>query len=1178
MAAPPHAVPLISADTGVYACFPLGFAVSARARQALDFDALLAETAGQGDAAAARRLAARMRGVDASLPIYASEIATLGVLWDILRFVVDHYCLDEQPGALTRGVYTVGARRGWHVPEASVGAFVENFPPEELVRGLRSAADFLASSAGRQAGRDVAAREMILLSLAQDNPAMAAYRLLFDDTDLKRAAPYVTLVNGLEEFMQAQPPLAALGKTLFNVLRAPMLAHPNSLDGQLQYILMHWAAILPEALRRRLLLARGLLAEEHAKRGHVVAASPEALTFGRQSAAVYGYPEYERFSYDRDWMSNVVLMAKSVYVWLDQLSRQYQRALTRLDQIPDQELDRMARWGFSGLWLIGVWERSPASEKIKRAMGNPEAVSSAYSLYDYVVAHDLGGEEGYANLRDRAAARGIRLASDMVPNHVGIYSRWVVEHPDWFLQCGHAPFPNYRFTGPNLSLDPGVSLHIEDGYWDRSDAAVVFARVDHRSGGTRYIYHGNDGTHMPWNDTAQLNYLLPEVREAVIQTILHVARLFPIIRFDAAMTLAKKHYQRLWFPLPGEGGAIPTRAEHGMTREQFDAAFPEEFWRQVVDRVAAEAPDTLLLAEAFWLMEGYFVRTLGMHRVYNSAFMNMLKMEDNAKYRTTVRNVLEFSPEVLKRFVNFMNNPDERTAIEQFGKGDKYFGVAMMMVTMPGLPMFGHGQIEGFTEKYGMEYRKAYWDEPVDEELVKRHEREIFPLMRRRRLFSHVEHFAFYDFHAPEGHVDENVFAYSNRADEQRALIVYNNAYPRTSGWIRRSVAVNVGRQDDSVLVHRELFEALSLSADPGVYYVFTDMREGLQYLREGRELAERGLFVQLQGYQYYAFLDWRMIRDQDGAWSELCARLGGRGVPDMARAHKEVVLDPVLSAFRRLFSAERIDGLADMLPDASWNTDELTALVRQPLLDLFFMARQSGLAVVDVSAVLPHVTNHLRCMAGWPEVVQNLRLKQAERELLLSRWNHPSEAVCARRFVVVWSIVHHLGRVFGPSEPGGRPSQWMHDWLLSPLLTQSFAEMGCEYAVAHAHVATLEAMLDHAHFPPDAPAEILREPNLREALGVNEYKNVRWFNQERYEEMLHWMVFGHAVETLSAASGKATERRTRVQTACERALRAGGAAAQAGYSVEKTLALIAKPPRSQRAARAKPRKPRAGA
>ena len=80
---------------------------------------------------------------------------------------------------------------------------------------------------------------------------------------------------------------------------------------------------------------------------------------------------------------------------------------------------------------------------------------------------------------------------------------------------------------------------------------------------------------------------MPEVREAVIQTILAVARRFPIIRFDAAMTLAKLHFQRLWFPSPGTGGAIPSRAEFGMTKEQFDQLMPVEFWREVVDRVAA---------------------------------------------------------------------------------------------------------------------------------------------------------------------------------------------------------------------------------------------------------------------------------------------------------------------------------------------------------------------------------------------------------------------------------------------------------------------------------------------------------------------------------------------------------------------------------------------------------------
>jgi glycosidase len=394
----------------------------------------------------------------------------------------------------------------------------------------------------------------------------------------------------------------------------------------------------------------------------------------------------------------------------------------------------LAGWGFKGLWLIGLWERSSASQRIKQLRGNPDAVASAYSLFDYQIANDLGGDQAYVDFQKRAWRFGIRLASDMVPNHVGIDSRWVIEHPDWFISLDYSPFPSYTFNGANLSWDNRVGLYIEDHYYDSSDAAVVFKRVDKWTGSEKFIYHGNDGTSMPWNDTAQLNYLTAEVREAVIQTILHVARKFPIIRFDAAMTLAKKHFQRLWFPEPGTGGAIPTRAEHGMTKEQFDKAFPVEFWREVVDRVAQEVPDTLLLAEAFWLMEGYFVRTLGMHRVYNSAFMNMLRDEKNQEYRLVVKNTLEFDPEILKRYVNFMNNPDERTAVDQFGKGDKYFGICTLMATMPGLPMFGHGQIEGYIEKYGMEFRKAYWDEAVDQTLVERHEREIFPLLRKRFL------------------------------------------------------------------------------------------------------------------------------------------------------------------------------------------------------------------------------------------------------------------------------------------------------------------------------------------------------------------------------------------------------------------------------------------------------------
>ena len=381
---------------------------------------------------------------------------------------------------------------------------------------------------------------------------------------------------------------------------------------------------------------------------------------------------------------------------------------------------------------------------------------------------------------------------------------------------------------------------LEDHYWNDSDAAVVFKRFDRETGDERYVYHGNDGTSFPWNDTAQLDFLSAEVREQVIRTILDVARRFPIIRFDAAMVLAKKHVERLWWPQPGAGDGIPSRAEHAISKAEFDARMPVEFWREVVDRVAAEVPGTLLLAEAFWMLEGYFVRTLGMHRVYNSAFMHMLRDENGAGYRRVMRETLEFDPEIMKRYVNFMSNPDEETALEQFGKGDKYFGVAMVMATLPGLPMLGHGQVQGFGEKYGMEYRRPTLDERPDPWLLQRHEREIFPLLHRRAWFAEARDFLLYDF-VTDGGVDEHVLAYSNGTGPQRSLVLYHTRFATTSGAIRESASYALKAPDGSRrLVRRSLAEGLGLPNDPAAFVAFRDARTGLEHLRSCRELWER--------------------------------------------------------------------------------------------------------------------------------------------------------------------------------------------------------------------------------------------------------------------------------------------------------------------------------------------------
>ena len=469
-------------------------------------------------------------------------------------------------------------------------------------------------------------------------------------------------------------------------------------------------------------------------------------------------------------------------------------------------------------------------------------------------------------------------------------------------------------------------MKLEDHYYNRTDAAVTFRMRNRHTGETRYVFHGNDGTTMPWNDTAQLDYLNPVTREAVIQKILHVARNFPIIRFDAAMTLAKRHIERLWYPKPGTGGDIAGRAEHAMDEREFNRRIPEEFWREVVDRVAKEVPDTLLLAEAFWMMEGYFVRTLGMHRVYNSAFMNMLKNQENQKYRDSIKKTLEFEPEILKRYVNFMNNPDEDTAIAQFGSDDRYFSIATLLSTLPGLPMIGHGQIEGYREKYGMEYQRAYYDEKPNQWLIDQHERRIFPLLRKRYLFANVDNFNLYDCVGNSG-VEESVYAFVNGSGKERTLVLVNNRYERVFGTINTSCPKLKKNGDEKKMVRTNLAENLNLSYGSRNYCIMDCFSDGLSYILPSISMYD-GFSFSLDGYQAKVFWNIREIEDTDGCIESLYKEYGERGIRDIDKALAMMRLRPVYDVLDKARDEKFIGLIEDIINNESTKEKERELLL----------------------------------------------------------------------------------------------------------------------------------------------------------------------------------------------------------------------------------------------------------
>ena len=265
----------------------------------------------------------------------------------------------------------------------------------------------------------------------------------------------------------------------------------------------------------------------------------------------------------------------------------------------------------------------------------------------------------------------------------------------------------------------------------------------------------------------------------------------------------------------------------------------------------------------------------------------------------------------MKRYVNFMSNPDERTAIDQFGTGDKYFGVCTLLATLPGLPMFAHGQIEGFTERYGMEFKQAMLDEWPNEGLVARHQREIAPLLAKRHIFAGSSDFTLYDFWNGYGKVDENVFAYSNRYGDERSLVLYNNKYDSTRGTIHISAAFM--DKGSGSLRQRSLSDGLGLPTGESMVMAYRD-RNGLEYLRRATDLHWRGLTFDLRGFQCVVLLDWRELRPtSDWPWDRLCDSLNGAGVRSVHEEMVKLRLRPLHDALRAAVSPANVRALAQL-------------------------------------------------------------------------------------------------------------------------------------------------------------------------------------------------------------------------------------------------------------------------
>ncbi len=341
----------------------------------------------------------------------------------------------------------------------------------------------------------------------------------------------------------------------------------------------------------------------------------------------------------------------NTWVWLTDLSRKSKTPVD-LRSVPSAEWDAIAQYGFDAVWLMGVWERSPAGIAIanrdKNLMGDfhralpdfrPEDnVGSAYCVRSYTADQHLGGPNGLAVARQELARRGMKLILDFVPNHIAPDSPWIVEHPEHFIQL----------DADHLQSEPAACARI----------------------GEKIFACGKDPYFPAWPDVVQVNAFEPGFRSAVVELLLGVAGQCDGLRCDMAMLLLNNVFNQTWRERAGE---MPTT----------------EYWREVIAAVKQKHSQFLFIAEAYWDLE-WELQQQGFDFCYDKRLYDRLEHADVEGVRLHLNADIGYQ----QKLVRFTENHDEPRASVAFSAA-KGRAAAITIATIPGAKLFHEGQFEG---------------------------------------------------------------------------------------------------------------------------------------------------------------------------------------------------------------------------------------------------------------------------------------------------------------------------------------------------------------------------------------------------------------------------------------------------------------------------------------------------
>ena len=314
---------------------------------------------------------------------------------------------------------------------------------------------------------------------------------------------------------------------------------------------------------------------------------------------------------------------------------------------------------------------------------------------------------------------------------------------------------------------------------------------------------GRDPYFPAWPDVLQLNAFEPGLRQAVIETISSIAQQCGGIRCDMAMLFLNAIFERTW---GGRAGPRP----------------PTEYWVDVISAIKKRYPGFLFIAEAYWDLE-WELQQQGFDFCYDKKLYDRMEHTNAESIRLHLSADLAYQG----RLLHFIENHDEPRAATTFIPA-KQKAFALTIATLPGMRLFHEGQFEGRRVRIPV-FLGRRPDEPGDPDLIGFYAKLMEAINRpifREGQWALCERAGW-----PDNASFQNLVAWSWLKDDDRYLIVVN-------------LSEHVSQANVQI----------SWPDLRGESWHLRDILSGVIYQRDGDDISEHGLYVELGPWNYHFF------------------------------------------------------------------------------------------------------------------------------------------------------------------------------------------------------------------------------------------------------------------------------------------------------------------------------------